>query len=97
MSSSSPGRALLLCPSRFSGSSLSVPCLFLGLDVDGIYRVSGNLAVVQKLRFLVDRGEKGVWGGQSGGSDHVSCLRTLGEPYLNQELANWETWLELCI
>ncbi|XP_053412211.1 rho GTPase-activating protein 9 isoform X7 [Nycticebus coucang] len=26
-----------------------------GLDVDGIYRVSGNLAVVQKLRFLVDR------------------------------------------
>uniref|UniRef100_A0A452EGG2 Rho GTPase activating protein 9 n=1 Tax=Capra hircus TaxID=9925 RepID=A0A452EGG2_CAPHI len=31
-----------------------------GLDVDGIYRVSGNLAVVQKLRFLVDRGEKAV-------------------------------------
>lgn len=30
----------------------------LGLDVDGIYRVSGNLAVVQKLRFLVDRGER---------------------------------------
>ncbi|XP_028929427.1 rho GTPase-activating protein 9 isoform X2 [Ornithorhynchus anatinus] len=26
-----------------------------GLDVDGIYRVSGNLAVIQKLRFLVDR------------------------------------------
>ncbi|XP_054984136.1 rho GTPase-activating protein 9 [Sorex araneus] len=26
-----------------------------GLRVDGIYRVSGNLAVVQKLRFLVDR------------------------------------------
>lgn len=25
--------------------------------MDGIYRVSGNLAVVQKLRFLVDRGE----------------------------------------
>lgn len=34
----------------------SLPHL-LGLDVDGIYRVSGNLAVVQKLRFLVDRGE----------------------------------------
>lgn len=32
--------------------------LLLGLDVDGIYRVSGNLAVVQKLRFLVDRGER---------------------------------------
>ncbi|XP_056653762.1 rho GTPase-activating protein 9 [Monodelphis domestica] len=26
-----------------------------GLDVDGIYRVSGNLAIIQKLRFLVDR------------------------------------------
>ncbi|XP_041036453.1 rho GTPase-activating protein 15 [Carcharodon carcharias] len=25
-----------------------------GLDVDGIYRVSGNLAVIQKLRFVVD-------------------------------------------
>ncbi|XP_061470631.1 rho GTPase-activating protein 9 isoform X2 [Rhineura floridana] len=26
-----------------------------GLDVDGIYRVNGNLAVIQKLRFIVDR------------------------------------------
>ncbi|XP_053151084.1 rho GTPase-activating protein 9 isoform X3 [Hemicordylus capensis] len=26
-----------------------------GLDVDGIYRVSGNLAIIQKLRFVVDR------------------------------------------
>ncbi|XP_043388736.1 rho GTPase-activating protein 9 isoform X3 [Chelonia mydas] len=26
-----------------------------GLDADGIYRVSGNLAVIQKLRFAVDR------------------------------------------
>uniref|UniRef100_A0A8C9QLL6 Rho GTPase activating protein 9 n=1 Tax=Spermophilus dauricus TaxID=99837 RepID=A0A8C9QLL6_SPEDA len=33
-----------------------------GLDVDGIYRVSGNLAVVQKLRFLVDR-ERAVTSG----------------------------------
>ncbi|XP_015338963.1 rho GTPase-activating protein 12 isoform X4 [Marmota marmota marmota] len=29
-----------------------------GLDVDGIYRVSGNLAVVQKLRFAVNHDEK---------------------------------------
>ncbi|KAM6946624.1 rho GTPase-activating protein 9 isoform 2-T4 [Lycodopsis pacificus] len=29
-----------------------------GLDTDGLYRVSGNLAVIQKLRFLVDREEK---------------------------------------
>lgn len=32
-------------------------CFFLiGLDADGIYRVSGNLATIQKLRFLVDQG-----------------------------------------
>ncbi|XP_069826474.1 rho GTPase-activating protein 9 isoform X2 [Dendropsophus ebraccatus] len=29
-----------------------------GLDVDGIYRVSGNLSIIQKLRFVVDREEK---------------------------------------
>uniref|UniRef100_A0AAQ6IM65 Rho GTPase activating protein 27, like n=1 Tax=Anabas testudineus TaxID=64144 RepID=A0AAQ6IM65_ANATE len=29
-----------------------------GLDVDGIYRVSGNLAVIQKLRYKVDREEQ---------------------------------------
>ncbi|XP_008284173.1 rho GTPase-activating protein 15 isoform X2 [Stegastes partitus] len=28
-----------------------------GLDVDGIYRVSGNLATIQKLRFIVDQEE----------------------------------------
>uniref|UniRef100_H2Z808 Rho-GAP domain-containing protein n=1 Tax=Ciona savignyi TaxID=51511 RepID=H2Z808_CIOSA len=28
-----------------------------GLDVDGIYRVSGNLSHVQKLRYMVDRGK----------------------------------------
>lgn len=27
-----------------------------GLDVDGLYRVSGNLAVIQKLRFAVNHG-----------------------------------------
>ncbi|XP_068602400.1 rho GTPase-activating protein 15 isoform X2 [Brachionichthys hirsutus] len=27
-----------------------------GLEVDGIYRVSGNLATVQKLRFVIDQG-----------------------------------------
>nr|CAB3222785.1 rho GTPase-activating protein 12 [Phallusia mammillata] len=29
-----------------------------GLDVDGIYRVSGNLSHVQKLRYMIDRDEK---------------------------------------
>lgn len=28
----------------------------LGLDLDGLYRVSGNLAVIQKLRFAVNHG-----------------------------------------
>jgi hypothetical protein len=32
-------------------------CFLLGLDVDGIYRVSGNLAVIQKLRFAVNHGK----------------------------------------
>lgn len=32
--------------------------LFVGLDVDGIYRVSGNLAVIQKLRFAVNHGKR---------------------------------------
>ncbi|XP_074917316.1 rho GTPase-activating protein 9 [Chelonoidis abingdonii] len=35
--------------------SLQEMGLIRGLDVDGIYRVSGNLAVIQKLRFAVDR------------------------------------------
>ena len=30
---------------------------FLGLDVDGIYRVSGNLAVIQRLRHKADHGK----------------------------------------
>uniref|UniRef100_A0A3B3UK25 Rho GTPase activating protein 27 n=1 Tax=Poecilia latipinna TaxID=48699 RepID=A0A3B3UK25_9TELE len=29
-----------------------------GLDIDGLYRVSGNLAVIQKLRFKADHGEE---------------------------------------
>uniref|UniRef100_A0A452RYJ6 Rho GTPase activating protein 9 n=1 Tax=Ursus americanus TaxID=9643 RepID=A0A452RYJ6_URSAM len=58
-----------------------------GLDVDGIYRVSGNLAVVQKLRFLVDRGEKAC--------GHVavlriSCLRTTGKGRLDLDSAEWD-------
>ncbi len=28
-----------------------------GVEADGIYRVSGNLAIIQKLRFLVDQGK----------------------------------------
>lgn len=27
-----------------------------GLEADGLYRVSGNLATIQKLRFIVDKG-----------------------------------------
>lgn len=42
-------------------------CYVAGLDTDGIYRVSGNLSVIQKLRFLVNHGkcveQEGVWGG----------------------------------
>lgn len=52
----------------------SLPYL-LGLNVDGIYRVSGNLAVVQKLRFLVDRGEVAL--GRCG-ILRTSCIRITG-------------------
>lgn len=31
-------------------------CLFAGLDIDGLYRVSGNLATIQKLRYKADHG-----------------------------------------
>lgn len=36
---------------------LVLTCWFLGLDIDGLYRVSGNLAVIQKLRFKADHGK----------------------------------------
>lgn len=43
----------------------SCMCYFAGLDTDGIYRVSGNLAVIQKLRFMVNHGEdEGEEGGK---------------------------------
>lgn len=32
--------------------------LLSGLDIDGIYRVSGNLSHVQKLRYAIDRGKQ---------------------------------------
>lgn len=46
---------------------VSPPSLSPGLDVDGIYRVNGNLSVIQKLRFAVDRGEE-TGGAQDGGA-----------------------------
>lgn len=36
------------------GSAISLPA---GLDIDGLYRISGNLATIQKLRYKVDHGE----------------------------------------
>lgn len=36
---------------------LVLVCCFTGLDIDGLYRVSGNLAVIQKLRFKADHGK----------------------------------------
>lgn len=38
---------------------LMLPVLVLsGLEADGIYRVSGNLATIQKLRFIIDEGQQ---------------------------------------
>ncbi|KAM9550591.1 rho GTPase-activating protein 15 isoform 3-T6 [Guaruba guarouba] len=43
---------------RPSLKTLQEKGLIKGLDVDGIYRVSGNLATIQKLRFVVNQEEK---------------------------------------
>lgn len=45
---------LLLC--NIKVDLLVLMCWFTGLDIDGLYRVSGNLAVIQKLRFKADHG-----------------------------------------
>uniref|UniRef100_A0A8P4GBV7 Rho GTPase-activating protein 15 n=1 Tax=Dicentrarchus labrax TaxID=13489 RepID=A0A8P4GBV7_DICLA len=42
---------------RPSMKTLQEKGLIKGLEVDGIYRVSGNLATIQKLRFIVDQEE----------------------------------------
>jgi hypothetical protein len=35
-----------------------IACIeYKGLEVDGIYRISGNLAEVQKVRLMVDQGK----------------------------------------
>ncbi|XP_034986797.2 rho GTPase-activating protein 15 isoform X2 [Zootoca vivipara] len=43
---------------RPSLKTLQEKGIIKGLDVDGIYRVSGNLATIQKLRFVVNHEEK---------------------------------------
>lgn len=50
-----------------------------GLEVDGIYRVSGNLAVIQKLRHKADHGDAGGPGGL-GGPDGPSGPGDPGDP-----------------
>lgn len=35
----------------------SAPPSAPGLEIDGLYRISGNLATIQKLRYKVDHGE----------------------------------------
>lgn len=47
------------CQPRGASAGTGSVCCVAGLDSDGIYRVSGNLAVIQKLRFLVNHGEEG--------------------------------------
>lgn len=47
-------RSPTLPPPRNPGSA---PPSAPGLDIDGLYRISGNLATIQKLRYKVDHGE----------------------------------------
>lgn len=70
------------------------PCLacfvwcVAGLETDGIYRVSGNLAVIQKLRFLVNHG-KDAGGGWETTDDNCSVI-TGGEIWRN--LGEDQSW-----
>lgn len=43
---------------RHTRTHTTICCMCSGLDIDGIYRVSGNLAVIQKLRHKADHGDK---------------------------------------
>ncbi|KAM8913331.1 rho GTPase-activating protein 9 isoform 4-T4 [Spinachia spinachia] len=56
-----------------------------GLDADGIYRVSGNLAVIQKLRFLVDHERAVTTDGR-----YMFPAEFVQEEKLNLDRSEWE-------
>ncbi|XP_034726277.1 rho GTPase-activating protein 15 isoform X4 [Etheostoma cragini] len=56
-----------------------------GLDTDGIYRVSGNLAVIQKLRFLVDHERAVTTDGR-----YMFPAELVQEEKLNLDEIEWE-------
>ncbi|XP_030275536.1 rho GTPase-activating protein 15 isoform X6 [Sparus aurata] len=56
-----------------------------GLDTDGIYRVSGNLAVIQKLRFLVNHERAVTTDGR-----YMFPAELVQEEKLNLDQSDWE-------
>ncbi|KAM3877550.1 rho GTPase-activating protein 9 [Diretmus argenteus] len=56
-----------------------------GLDTDGIYRVSGNLAVIQKLRFLVNHERAVTTDGR-----YMFPAELVQEEKLNLDQSEWE-------
>ncbi|XP_041634069.1 rho GTPase-activating protein 15 isoform X3 [Cheilinus undulatus] len=56
-----------------------------GLDTDGIYRVSGNLAVIQKLRFLVNHERAVTTDGR-----YMFPAELVQEEKLNLDASDWE-------
>ena len=44
--------------SSITGRSYPSVFLFAGLDFDGLYRINGNQAQIQKLRFMVDNSQE---------------------------------------
>ncbi|XP_044072751.1 rho GTPase-activating protein 9 isoform X3 [Siniperca chuatsi] len=56
-----------------------------GLDTDGIYRVSGNLAVIQKLRFLVDHERAVTTDGR-----YMFPAELVQEEKLNLDESDWD-------
>lgn len=70
-------------------------CCSAGLDIDGLYRVSGNLAVIQKLRFKADHGNTPTLCVDfSLSSGAPCCVLTVSAPVQTEELdledGQWE-------
>ena len=60
-----------------------------GLDFDGLYRVSGNMAEIQKLRIQVDSGKTPFYSVLEAFFDVTSLPRLAGAPY-DLSSAQWE-------
>ncbi|TNM88656.1 hypothetical protein fugu_004910 [Takifugu bimaculatus] len=73
------------CQPRGASAGTGSVCCVAGLDSDGIYRVSGNLAVIQKLRFLVNHERAVTTDGR-----YMFPAELVQEEKLNLDQSDWE-------